>query len=143
MTSNSPDDGKALTEQQRREEAIARGRLLATQVDPEAFAPPARTGVKMVRLGLYAIGAVAVAGAGYFALRSDGLSDAEVRERIVKESIAAYQADGRPCACPFNVMANGQECGDFSAYNKPGAATPACYPKDVTDAMVKDWRRRQ
>jgi hypothetical protein len=142
MTSNSPDDDKALTEEQRREEAIERGRLLAARTDPEAFAPPARTGAKMVRLGLYAIGAVAVAGAGYLALRSDGLSDVEVRERIVKESIAAYQAEGRPCACPFNVMANGQECGDFSAYNKPGAATPACYPKDVSDAMVREWRRR-
>src|SRR5262245_35047943 len=120
MTSSPPDDERALTEQQRREEAIARGRVLAAQVDPEAVAPPSRTGAKIAWIGVCAVGAAAVIGAGYFALRSGELSDAEVRERIIQESIAAYQADGRPCACPFNVMANGKECGDFSAYNKPG-----------------------
>ena len=138
-----PDDEEALAEQRRREEAIERGRLLAARAEPEVFIPQPVVGAKkMLRLGLFAIGALAVLGAGYYALRSGRPSDAEVRERIIKESIALYQATGRPCACPFNVMANGTECGDFSAYRIPGAAAPLCFAKDVSDAQVSDWRRR-
>jgi hypothetical protein len=65
-----------------------------------------------------------------------------VRDQIIKESIAAYQETGRPCACPFNTMADGKQCGDFSAYSKPGAAAPLCYPKDVSEAAVREWRSR-
>ena len=70
------------------------------------------------------------------------LSDAQVRQEIIKESIAAYKSTGHPCACPFDLMRNGRECGSVSAYSKPGGASPLCYPKDVSDAQVSDWRRR-
>jgi hypothetical protein len=69
-------------------------------------------------------------------------SDAQVRQEIIKESIAAYKATGHPCACPFDLMRNGKECGSVSAYSKPGGAAPLCYPKDVSGAQVSDWRRR-
>lgn len=69
-------------------------------------------------------------------------SDAQVRQEIIKESIAAYKATGHPCACPFDLMRNGRECGGVSAYSRPGGASPLCYPKDVSDAQVHDWRRR-
>ena len=76
------------------------------------------------------------------AQRAAELSDAQVREQIIRESIAAYKASGRPCACPFNLMRNGRGCGDRSAYSKPGGASPLCYDRDVSDAMVRDWQRR-
>jgi hypothetical protein len=74
--------------------------------------------------------------------RAPELSDGQIRQGIIHASIADYQADGRPCACPFNLMRNGRQCGNSSAYSKPGGASPLCYDKDVSDAMVRDWRRR-
>jgi len=75
------------------------------------------------------------------ALAREPLSDAQVRDTIVKESVAKYLATGHPCACPYNVARNGSSCGGRSAYSRPGGASPLCYPKDVTDGAVADWRR--
>ena len=75
------------------------------------------------------------------ALAREPLSDAQVRDTIVKESVARYLATGHPCACPFNLMRNGRSCGDRSAYSRPGGASPLCYANDVSDRMVADWRR--
>jgi hypothetical protein len=69
------------------------------------------------------------------------LTDAQVRDAIVRESVNAYLATGHPCACPYNRMRNGHQCGSVSAYIRPGGASPLCYPKDVSDAMVARWRR--
>lgn len=64
-------------------------------------------------------------------------SDAEVRQRIIRESIAAYPG---PCPCPYNVMRNGRSCGARSAYSRPGGYAPICYPRDVSRADVEAWR---
>jgi hypothetical protein len=69
------------------------------------------------------------------------MTDAQVREAVIKDSIAAYLATGHPCACPYNLARNGSQCGGRSAYSRPGGAEPLCYPKDVSDGMVTDWRR--
>jgi len=50
------------------------------------------------------------------------LSDAQVRQEIIRGSIAAYKATGHPCACPFDLMRNGAQCGDRRAYSRPGGA---------------------
>lgn len=65
-------------------------------------------------------------------------SDAQVRQRIIRESIAAYPG---PCACPYNVDRAGRSCGRRSAYSRPGGAAPICYPHDVSNADVEAWRR--
>jgi hypothetical protein len=70
-------------------------------------------------------------------------TDAQVRKLIIKESIENYQSSGRPCACPYNSARNGSSCGGRSAYSRPGGAAPLCYPKDVSDEMVADWRRER
>jgi hypothetical protein len=75
----------------------------------------------------------------YPALARD-LSDMEVRAEIVKNSVAAYKATGHPCACPEDRARDGSRCGKRSAYSRPGGAEPLCYPTDVTDGMVLDWR---
>ena len=64
-----------------------------------------------------------------------------IRQAIIRDSIARYQATGHPCACPYNLMRNGRQCGDRSAYSRPGGASPLCYAKDVSDGMVAEWRR--
>jgi hypothetical protein len=75
------------------------------------------------------------------AVAREALTDDQVRQAIIKESIASYLATGHPCACPYNVARNGSNCGGRSAYIRPGGAATLCYPKDVTDGMVADWRR--
>jgi hypothetical protein len=75
------------------------------------------------------------------ALAREPLSDAQVRQAIIQDSVARYQATGHPCACPYNPARNGSRCGGRSAYSRPGGASPLCFPQDVSDGMVTDWRR--
>ena len=65
------------------------------------------------------------------------VSDAEIRRRIVEESIASY--DG-PCACPYQRARNGSRCGRRSAYDREGGEAPLCFPSDVSDDMVRAYR---
>lgn len=67
------------------------------------------------------------------------VSDAQVKKRIIAESIAEYPG---PCACPFNQARNGSSCGKRSAWSKPGGYSPICYADEVTPEMVKAWRKR-
>lgn len=65
------------------------------------------------------------------------LSDAQVKQEIIRESIARYPGN---CPCPYNSASNGSRCGRRSAYSRGGGYAPVCYAEDVTDAMVKRWR---
>jgi hypothetical protein len=65
-------------------------------------------------------------------------SDAQIRQRIIRESIASYSG---ACPCPYNVMRNGRSCGGRSAYSRPGGAAPICYAQDISAAEVAAWRR--
>ncbi len=65
------------------------------------------------------------------------VSDAEIRRAIIQESIANYPGN---CPCPYNVDRRGHSCGKRSAYSRPGGYSPICYPKDVTPAMVQQYR---
>ena len=85
---------------------------------------------------------VAVCWSGTASAQTAPLTDERVRQQIVQESVAAYLATGHPCACPYNSARNGSSCGARSAYSQPGGASPLCYPKDVSDGMVADWRRK-
>ena len=79
---------------------------------------------------------------GALAQRSADLPDTQIREEIVRGSVGAYLATGHPCACPYNSARNGSRCGGRSAYSRPGGASPLCYPSDVSDGMVLDWKRK-
>lgn len=88
-------------------------------------------------LAAAALGVLLLAGAG--PVQAQGkLSDAEVRRRIIQQSIDGYS--GR-CACPYSTMSNGRSCGGRSAYSKPGGEAPLCYPEDVSASMVKAYRQ--
>jgi hypothetical protein len=86
---------------------------------------------------LAALGILSACGAA----AREPLSDAQVRHAIIQDSIARYQATGHPCACPYNLARNGSRCGGRSAYSRLGGAEPFCFPQDVSDAMVRAWRR--
>lgn len=73
------------------------------------------------------------------ALAKGDLSDAQIKQLIIKESIASYPGT---CPCPYNVARNGSQCGRRSAYSKPGGYEPICYPRDVTQRMIQDFRKR-
>lgn len=70
---------------------------------------------------------------------SFAVTDQQVRDMIIKESLQSYPGN---CPCPYNTMRNGRRCGGRSAYSRPGGRSPLCYPKDVTDKMVKTYREQ-
>lgn len=67
------------------------------------------------------------------------LSDEEIKQQIIRNSIASYP--GR-CPCPYNTMRNGNSCGGRSAYSKPGRRSPICYQTDVTPQMMQRYKNR-
>jgi len=66
-----------------------------------------------------------------------GKSDAEIKQEIIRESIAGYSGS---CPCPYNRDRAGRSCGRRSAYSRPGGASPVCYEDDVTTKMVSSYR---
>lgn len=66
-------------------------------------------------------------------------SDEAVKQKIIQQSIQAYSGN---CPCPYNTARNGSRCGKRSAYNRVGGAAPLCYPEDVSDRMVKEFKGR-
>jgi hypothetical protein len=66
-------------------------------------------------------------------------TDAQIKQLLIEESIAAYSGN---CPCPYSTMANGRQCGKRSAYSRPGGEAPLCYAADVTAEMVKAYRDR-
>ena len=88
----------------------------------------------MKRLAFAATALLIMAGTAY------AQSDAEVKQRIIRQSIASYPG---PCACPYNTDRAGRSCGRRSAYSRPGGFAPQCYPADVTQTEVDAWRRAQ
>lgn len=66
-------------------------------------------------------------------------TDAEIKQQIINESIAAYRGN---CPCPYNTDRAGHRCGKRSAYSRPGGASPLCYAADVSQKMVDDYGRK-
>ncbi len=66
------------------------------------------------------------------------LSDAEIRSKLIAESVAAYPGN---CPCPYNLASNGSHCGKRSAWSRPGGYSPLCYDADITAEMIRNYRR--
>ena len=67
------------------------------------------------------------------------LSDDRVRQRIMQESQASYS--GR-CVCQYQTKdSNGHSCKGRHEVIK-ALPKPVCYPSQVTDEMLSDWRQR-
>ena len=67
-----------------------------------------------------------------------GLSDNQVRDQIVREHLAQYQASGR-CFCPDQLDNRGQHCGARAAYGHV-QPIPICYISQVEVSMIWQWR---
>jgi hypothetical protein len=90
--------------------------------------------MRLVHLTLLALSTLAVTAP---ASARSKLSDAQIKQRIIKASIAEYPGS---CACPYNTARNGSSCGGRSAWSRGGGYSPMCYAKDVSAADVKNWR---
>ncbi len=64
-------------------------------------------------------------------------SDAQIKAELIRRSIESYPGN---CPCPYNSASNGNSCGRRSAYSRGGGYAPLCYAKDVTAAMVEEYR---
>lgn len=71
------------------------------------------------------------------ALRGADRTDSEIRQLLIRQSIARYSGS---CPCPYYVDRAGRRCGARSAYSRPGGAAPLCYPEDVTEQMIAAFR---
>ncbi len=67
-------------------------------------------------------------------------SDDDIRRQMIAESIGAYRGN---CPCPYNLASNGSRCGKRSAYDRPGGASPLCFPEQITPGMLDDYKRRK
>lgn len=65
------------------------------------------------------------------------LSDAQVRQILISESIAAYSGN---CPCPYSRASNGSRCGKRSAHSRAGGEAPLCFAQDVSKEMVQEYR---
>ena len=90
-----------------------------------------------MRILLIALLTIVHLGTPVFAVDSN-LSDKQIKQILIQRAHASYS--GR-CPCPYNTMSNGRRCGKRSAYSRPGGASPLCYPADVTDKMVANYRK--
>jgi len=66
-------------------------------------------------------------------------SDDQIRRYLVLLSIARYSGS---CACPESRDRAGRRCGKRSAYSKPGGASPLCYPRDVSDKRLSEFKSK-
>jgi hypothetical protein len=92
--------------------------------------------MKMLTGGRAAVIVIALAATGAGS-QAWGQSDAALKQRIIRESIAAYSGS---CPCPYNVDRGGRRCGGRSAYSRPGGAAPICYASDIGPAQLRDAR---
>ena len=92
--------------------------------------------MRMINL-LPRLGLLLIVGAAPALARGPALTDAEIREHLVQESIDTYPGS---CPCPYSTMRNGRRCGGRSAYSRPGGRSPLCYPDDVPSALIDAYR---
>jgi hypothetical protein len=95
--------------------------------------------MKTLKGAALAAAAAVVAVVGFGGGQAGAQNDAQIKQRIIRESIAGYSGS---CPCPYNTDRGGRRCGDRSAYIRPGGAAPLCFPSDVTPEMVRQARGR-
>ena len=70
---------------------------------------------------------------------AQSLSDDEIRKLMIEESINNFEGG---CPCPYSRTVTGMACGKHSAYIRPGRASPLCYPENISQKMVDDYRAK-
>lgn len=66
--------------------------------------------------------------------------DDEIRNMIIRDSIAQFGSTD--CPCPYSYAWNGQQCADKSLYNQRTRRQDLyCYPGDVSWRDIEQYRR--
>ena len=68
-------------------------------------------------------------------------SDEDIRRLVVQDSLARFQGY---CPCPYSYD-RGQQCADKSVYRQSSGGRQDdhyCYPQDVTNWEIVNYRRR-
>lgn len=65
-------------------------------------------------------------------------TDHTIKRKIIADSIASYEGT---CPCPYNLARNGSKCGKRSAYSRYGGESPICYERNVTDEMIRSYKK--
>ena len=60
----------------------------------------------------------------------------EIVNLIIRQSLVSHSGN---CPCPYNTDRAGRQCGQRSAFSRPGAAAPICYPEQVSDRMIDQF----
>jgi len=69
------------------------------------------------------------------------LSDAAIKRALIDSSRADYKRRlNRNCPCPNDLDRAGHRCGKRSAYIRPEGEAPFCEDKDITPAMIQQWK---
>lgn len=84
-------------------------------------------------------GLLLIAGSAASPGQTQPVTDEEITDRLIKQSILSYAGN---CPCPYNSASNGSRCGKRSAYTRAGGYSPLCYPSDVSDAKVRQYREQ-
>jgi hypothetical protein len=71
------------------------------------------------------------------AASSDHLSDSQIAEQMIDQSISQYPGN---CPCPYSRARDRSRCGGRSAYSKAGGAEVICYREQVTAEMIQKFR---
>lgn len=71
------------------------------------------------------------------------LTDQEIKQRVVEESVGLYLSlyGTESCPCPGYQRPDGQPC-NISAWQLPVRDRPICYTTEVTPQMVQAYRTR-
>ena len=75
--------------------------------------------------------------ASSLAIADDKISDDEIKTVLIQQSIQAF---GGECPCPYSKSPKGVQCGLNSAYAKIDRFATLCYPSNVTQKMIKEYR---
>ena len=70
-------------------------------------------------------------------------SDESIRRSIVEMEIADYLSAGKSCPCHYSLNQLGRMCAGQSEYSRSRDSTIHCYPDEVSDSMMLEWRIRR
>lgn len=69
-------------------------------------------------------------------------TDEQIKETLVQQSIASYLSNVGNCPCPYNQDKAGRMCGKRSAWSKGGGYAPLCYPSDVKQNTIFEYKNK-
>jgi hypothetical protein len=71
------------------------------------------------------------------------ISDVQIKNEIIKQSISSYVSKIGNCPCPYNRDMAGHYCGKRSAWSRAHGQSPICFPDDVSKEMLENYKHNK